>query len=815
MRRRDTNLITRALSIVITASVAAVLFAGPLGAVEPGPIRRVEPQPESGAGPGPATIEEPEPAIVVAEPPAPIDAPTPTASDGPPGAPTDAPTDAPTSAPVDTDSGAPGRPRIGLVLSGGGARGAAHIGVLEVLEELRVPVDVVAGTSMGSVVGGLYAAGLSPAELREVIQSVDWVRVFDDKPDRQSLSYRRKQDDRTFLTNLRLAFKNGSFYVPPGMVEGQKLEFLLRTLTLGDDGVARIETLRLPFSAVATDIDTGEAVVLSQGTLATAQRASMAIPAAFSPVPLDGRLLVDGYVANNLPIDAAQGLGAEAVIAVDISTPVSRITADSSALGINAQASVFATQENQRRQIERLAPSDVLLSPDLGSIGATAFPRMEEAIEAGRRAALAAAAELSRHAVSEEEYAAWRASQRRPEPALPVVDEIRIENSSLLADQLIRARVHAREGEVLDLATLHDDLDRLYGLDAFQRVEFDLRRDGDRMVLVYQLQPRLRGAHYFRVGLNLETDFGNDAGYNIGINHVMLPMNRWGGELRNYVQLGDTYVASSELYQPIDARDWFFVLPQFRFDRESFDVYQEGDRVARYDIEGVVAGVDLGISLANVARIRGGIGYANGAAKRHTGDPATFPNGYFSGGYYQATFEYDTLDNTRFPNDGSVAFVQWRALRRELGYFESSETLTAQASIFRTFWRNTLGLTLSYDTVFHSSSRVENSTSLGGFGRLSGFQRNSIVGPHAGVARLIGYRRVASPAIFAWEFPVYAGGQAEIGNAWQNRSDIDEDIRYSAGPFFGVDTPLGPVYLAYAYGEGGEHQGYLFLGQSF
>jgi NTE family protein len=707
------------------------------------------------------------------------------------------------------------RPRIGLVLSGGGARGAAHIGVIEVLEQLRVPVDVVSGTSMGSVVGGLYAAGLSPEELSQVIQSVDWVRVFDDKPDRQVLSYRRKEDDRTFLTNLRLGFKNGSFFIPPGMVEGQKLDYLLRTLTLGSEGVARFEDLRLPFRAIATDINTGEAVILETGTLATAQRASMSIPAAFSPVELDGRLLVDGYVANNLPIDAAQGLGADAVIAVDISTPLSGVDANSSAFAINAQASGFSTQENQRRQKERLAPNDILLTPELGDLGAASFPRMQEAIDAGHKAAEAAAESLSRYSVSEQEYAAWRAQHRRAPPQLPVVDENRIENDSLLADALIRARVHARAGEPLDLAILKADLNRLFGLDAFERVQFDLRRESGRMVLVYHVEARLRGINYFRIGLNLETDFANEAGYNLGINHVMLPLNAWGAELRSYFQAGDTYKVSTELYQPVDARDWFFVQPQAAYELRDFDVFQDGHRLARFDLETLRVGFELGVNLGNFAQLRGGIGYLDGETDRESGDPLFFSGDRFSGGFYQATFEYDTLDNTRFPNDGAYGRIQGTLFREELGFRDSSEELQIDSGIFRTLWRNTLGLALHYSTSFDASDGIQFLKSLGGFANLSAFERGSIVGPTTGLARLSAYRRIASPSVFAWEFPVYLGAQFEVGNAWQDRGDIDDDLLYSTGPFFGVDTPLGPLYISYAYGEGGEHQGYLYLGQPF
>ena len=708
------------------------------------------------------------------------------------------------------------RPRLGLVLSGGGARGAAHIGVLEVLEEMRVPVDLVTGTSMGSVVGGLYAAGLSPEELSAAIQGTDWVDVFEDKPGRQDLSFRRKQDGRTFLTNLRMAFKNWSLFIPSGLVEGQKLDFLLRSLTLTSDGVARIEDLPLPFRAVATDIVTGEAVVFDQGELAVAQRASMSIPAAFSPVIIDKRVLVDGYVANNLPIDVAQELGAQAVIAVDISTPASKLEELETAVAISGQVSTFPVQESQRRQIGRLGPNDVLLTPELGDLGAASFPRMAEAIEAGRQAARAAAERLARYSVSETEYAEWRARQRRPPVELPVIDAIRIENRSLLSDRVIRARIHTRSGERLDLERLSDDLGRLFGLDAFERVRFDLRREAEGMVLVYQMDARQRGTHYFRFGLNLESDIGNESNFNIALNHVWFPVNAWDGELRTEGQLGDTSRLRSELYQPIDPREWFFALPFVEYERTNPDVFQGGKHVARFDLEQTLTGLLLGLNLGHSAQIRGGIGYLNGDASREIGDPAVLHGESFSGGVFAGIFEYDTLDNPNFPNDGSYALVQSLFVQEQLGFSESFERVRSRGSMFRTFSKNTVGLTFRYDTSIGASrNRIEALHSLGGFLNLSGFQRNSLVSQHVGLAQLIAYRRIASPAVFAWEFPVYVGGLLEVGNAWEHRSDIEEDLLLSTGPFFGVETPLGPLYLAYAYGEGGEHQGYLFLGKSF
>jgi len=708
------------------------------------------------------------------------------------------------------------RPRIGLVLSGGGARGAAHVGVLQVLDEMRIPVDYVTGTSMGSIVGGLFAAGMSPQELSDTIQGIDWVNVFADKPDRQDLSFRRKQDDRNFLTNLRLGIKNWGVFIPSGVAEGQKLDFLLRSLTIGPDGLARIENLRLPFRPVATDIVTGEAVVFDHGPLAVAQRASMSIPAVFSPVVVDKRILVDGYVANNLPIDVAQELGADAVIAVDISTPAAKREALETAVAISGQVSTFPVQQSQAQQIAKLKKNDVLLQPDLGELAAGDFTRMGEAIEIGRQTALAAKDRLARYSVSELEYAKWREHQHRPPVELPMIAAVRIENNSPISDRVIEARIRSRAGEPLDLETVSDDLGRLFGLDAFERVRFDLRRESEGTVLIYRLDGRERGRNYIRFGLNLETNLGKEADYNIGLNHVLFPIDPWDGELRTEGQFGSTSRVGTELYQPLEPRDWLFALPFVSYELRDLDVWQNGDHLARYDFEQTITGLYAGVNLGRFAQLRGGIGYLDGKARRKIGDPSVFENESFSGGVYGATLEVDTLDDVRFPNDGTYARADVFFFRKELGFAESFERVNVSADMFRTWRKNTIGIGLKYeDSIGAGSGRLEALHSLGGFLNHSGFERNSLTGQHAGLAHLLAYRRIASPAVFSWEFPVYLGGLFEIGNAWEDRHDIDNDLLISFGPFVGVDTPLGPLYIAYAHGEGGENQAYVYLGRSF
>jgi NTE family protein len=441
---------------------------------------------------------------------------------------------------------------------------------------------------------------------------------------------------------------------------------------------------------------------------------------------------------------------------------------------------------------------------------------MAEAIEIGRQTALAAKDRLSRYSVSEEEYAKWLAQQRRPPVELPVIDEVRIVNRSPVSNQVVKARIDSRAGERLDLETVSDDLGRLFGLDAFERVRFDVRREADRTVLIYEMDARERGRQYIRFGLNLESNLGKESNFNIGLNHVLFPINSWDGEIRTAGQFGDTSHVGTELYQPIEPREWLFVMPFADYTLRKVDVWQRDEHLAEYDFEETLTGLYVGFNLGRYAQLRGGIGYYNGKATRAIGDPAVFKNTKFSGGVYGATLEWDTLDDVRFPNDGAYGRFDATFFRKELGFSESFERVGGGASIFRTWRKNTVGIGLKYETsVDAGAGRIEAVHTLGGFLNHSGFERNSLSGQHIGLARLIVYRRIASPAVFAWEFPVYVGGLTEIGNAWDHRGDIDNDELISAGPFVGVDTPLGPLYLSYDHGEGGHDQVYLFLGRNF
>jgi NTE family protein len=701
------------------------------------------------------------------------------------------------------------------VLSGGGARGAAHIGVIEVLEELRVPVDIVTGTSMGSILGGLYALGRSPEELRSAIEDTDWVAAFADDPPRSGLSFRRKQDDFNFLTRFKLGFKDGSFFIPAGAIQGQQLDFLLRRLSLTPNGVARFEDLRLPFRAVATDILSGDPVVLDGGVLSEALRASMSIPAVFTPVERDGRRLVDGATSNNLPVDVAQALGADVVIAVGIATPEARLEDLASVLEISAKVLSHQVEENEAQSMALLDSSDVLLLPN-PEVGGASFTAMPEVIETGRAAALDATAALARYSVSELEYTAWRSRQRAPIPGPLHVSEIQIRNDSRLRDDVVASRIRTEPSGPLDLDLLAEDLGRIYGTDAFESVSFDLVPGEGGMVLRFDARTRERGEHYLRFGMNLDTDFTNDAVFNVAFNHVAYPLDPLGREWRTNVQVGDRVRVRSELYQPLEPNQRFFVTPGIDYDRRKLNIFDDGDRIARYVIQTGTASLFGGVDLADFARWEIGAAYVVGDVDLDTGEAVQFDDGgHFDGATFLARFGMDTLDNTHFPRRGAIASAKFELFRDALGWDADFETLETRWSGFASHGANTLGLTVSYATVFGDEDRVESLFSLGGFGNLSGFERDEIVGNHAGFARLLAYREIASPVVFSWRFPVYVGGSFEVGNAWEKRADLDDELLFAGGGFVGAETPLGPIYLGYGYGEGGNSQAYFFLGQTF
>lgn len=712
----------------------------------------------------------------------------------------------------------PHRPRIGLVLSGGGARGAAHAGVLEVLEELRVPVDVVTGTSMGALVGGLYASGKSPDEIRQILYDLDWNAAFKDKPPRNRLSFRRKSDENGYYVKATVHVRKGKLLIPKGAVQGQTITHLLRAFTLPVACVRNFDELPTPFRCVAADIVTGDPVVLSSGDLALAMRASMSIPGVLQPLRIGKHLLVDGGIADNLPVDVARQMGVDVVIAVDISTPMASEDKLKSALSILDQVSTLLTRRTTEAQIKTLGPSDVLIVPDLGDISSADFDKAREAVLDGEKASRDAAAALRRYSLSPREYQLWKQRRRRRVGCGPgpVVDEINLVNDSRLRNRVIADHLHVKVGQSLDSRQLAVDLQDIYGLGVFDLADYDLGQKDGKTILTVRTRESSRGTGMVRFALGLESDIGRQAKFNLGVRYTRFLINRLGGEYRLDLNVGSHPKIRAELYQPLDGGMKWFLSPYVFAEQNNYNVVAEGRELFTYRIKDAAIGVDMGRVLGDWAELRLGAFAGTSRGDLLVGLPI-LPHAKADVGAARFQFNVDTVDRLVFPRKG---FQVWAELLQSLTVLGGEEDYLAESLRARgafTFGRLTVeATTILGDTdMDHPNSNPVSLYSLGGFLRLSGYFPDEFIGGRVAFGSLNIRRRMNDVSGFL-SMPVYLGVSLETGNAVVLDTPLGwEDLHTAGSLYLGIDSVLGPLYLAVGWGEGGRNQYYFFLGQTF
>jgi len=706
---------------------------------------------------------------------------------------------------------APGRPRVGLALSGGGARGGALVGVLKVLEELRVPVDYVAGTSAGALAGALYAIGMPPERMAEELLTIDWERAFSDVPSRKDRAFRRKEDDRRYLVNVALGFSRGRLVVPSGLVAGHELGYHLRRLTWTAGEVRDFDRLPIPFRAVAADIETGEAVVLGSGDLARAVRASMAVPGYLSPVELDGRLLIDGGVARNLPVDVVREMGAGVVVAVDISMPLAKRGELDGFLKVLGQASNFMTRQNVERQIATLRGRDVLVTPDVEGIGTFDYPLFGEAIRRGEAAARAAAASLAALSVSPEEYAAWRSAHaplHTDEP--PVVAQVRLVAGD--ADAGIAADSIGLRPGPLDWDALYESLQEVYGLGDYERVEFLVDGPPERRVLTITPRSAADAPSRLRTGLVFGTEFAGDSSFGLRAGWDLTRLGRLHGELRTHAEIGRRTLLSTELYQPLDSKRRFFVSPGVGWERAPRDVFLGDVVVARYFDSRLHARIDAGLSLGPLGEVRVGVLRDQSRFSVEIGEPVIVDAAADRSGAALVA-RFDQLDNAKLPRSGWAAEVAAEVYGKVLGGNWSYDEVSAGATAARSFGEWTVHGGIEGSGPF-GGTRLPffDLNHLGGFGRLSGLRAGQVSGQYAGLARVGTRYRVSKFPSLAGS-GVFVGATVEAGNVWDRTRDIGLSSLIWGGSLYGAaDTILGPVYLGWGVAERGRNTFFFSLG---
>ncbi len=703
-------------------------------------------------------------------------------------------------------------PRIGLALSGGGARGLAHIGVLKVLEELRVPVHCITGTSMGSIVGGAYAAGMPAAELEEFSVRRDWVSAFRDQPPRAEVAVRRKIDDYKTLFAPEYGVRASGLVVPKGVLAGVSIEGLLREITGRAIGVDDFRRLPIPFSAVAADIETGEAVVLERGSLARALRASMSLPGALAPVEIGGRLLVDGGIANNLPIDLARKLcAADVVIAVNISTPPLELAQITSAFSVSAQLINFLGKANVERQLKSLGTRDVLIAPELGELSAGSFERAADAIRIGEEATRWMADSLRRYSLPPEQYARLREAQTVEHKGLGTVDEIRFEGLSRTNPEVLRSTVRSRPGEPLTEEVISADLQRIYGRGDFESVDYRIHQDPGARVLIIQPREKESGPDYLRFGLGLATDFEGESIFNLLVSYRRTWLNRLGGEWLTEVQVGQDTHLFTEFFQPVEEGGRYFVAPYGKIGRTTRGVFVGEQRVADYEVSESRVGLDTGATFGTWGEARLGALWRSVDNKLRTGSPVLPELDEISAGLRALLFA-DQLDHAWFPRSGFRAFASAYAADEAFGSERNYKRLEGQATAAYSWGAHTVNLGVSGGTDLHTDMPEYDTFTLGGPLRLSGYRIDEFAGRRMAFGRLMYYNRaVRLPDILG--AGVYAGASLEVGQV-QGRvgGSPDQSTLWSGSLFIAANTFAGPLYFGTGVGEGGRYTLYLLVG---
>lgn len=704
------------------------------------------------------------------------------------------------------------RPKIGLVLSGGGARGAAHVGVIRVLERERVPIDVIAGTSMGSIVGGLYASGMPLDEIEHTLKTLDWDDKLQDDANRGDDPIVRKQLEEMFPISFQPGFNDGKVTLPEGLVYGQKVLPTLQILTHKVDHVRNFDDLPIPFRAVATDITSGNMVVLSGGELALTMRASMAVPSVFTPVEINGKYLVDGGMTNNIPVDIAHQMGADVVIVVDISTPYRTRDQLKNILHITDQLTRFLTGVNSQQRLAMLTKKDVLIRPVLGDITSSDFDRAGEAIPIGEEAANGHLAELRQYALPPKKYESHIASRNSIPPANQAIKSITLNNTSGLDDRVLEQYVDTRPGQIMNAEQMEQDLYKVHALGNFQTVSYSMDHSKEGVDLTLDAAAKAWGPNYLYFGVEMEGDMGGDTLANFQLGYSREELNDKGAIWTSFITVGTEPEINTRIYQPLSYELGPFLAGTLASSRKNQSIYDDKDhKLAEYRLKQTEASLGVGWEFNEHNTILAGVDRVTGKADVLIGDSG-FPEPNYDDGGVFVRYRFDSLDERDWPSAGSYFDLLAHKSLESFGADDEYQQWQLKMSHVMPFGPYRLASILHAGSTSGGDSTIAGLFQVGGGPTLMGLQKNQLLGQHMAVAQIFLYREYTPMAVLSG----YIGGVLEYGGAWIDRDDINASNSIgSASIFFGADTPFGPLQFGVGATDKGDFSYYTRIGHLF
>ena len=707
----------------------------------------------------------------------------------------------------------PHRPRIGLALSGGGALGLTEIGILQWMEEHHIPVDRIAGTSMGSIVGSMYATGMTPDQIRDFALKVNWDEALLPEPVYRDLAFRRKQDRREFLVDARLGLRHG-LQGPNGYNPGQGVRLLLDRIAFPQSEVTNFDDLPIPFHCVATDMQSGEAVILHEGSLSQSVRASMAIPGVFTPVQLNGHVLADGGMVQNIPVETARAMGSDVVIAVELRLPPGDITQFGSILGVLSRALDVMIMQNERRS---LALADRTLSVDVNGFWVSDYSRVKELIALGYKSAASQATALLPYAI--EDPAEWqrhldeRAARKRS--PMKKVDTIEVTGTNPRTAQRIENKLSKITRGPLDLHRVENQLTRIAGQGQFDDLGYEGFVENGVPALRVTAHEKTYGPPFVDLAINVNGSGVAAYDFSAGARVTFMDIAHRGGEWRNDLLFGSNNLAATEFYQPI-AGSRFFASPYAfasKFARNSFSGLT---RVAVFGDERAGGGFDLGYDSGQRSEFRLGYQLFEGKLDPLIG-AAGLPTAHGSTGQVRARFVWDGLDSPAVPTSGARLVATLARVLQSPEIPHAISQLDIETSKFLPVGGKTsLFLIAAGGTTFRTRAGPFQVFELGGPFRLGAYLPDTFLGNHYAYASF-GFRRQF------YELPrpvgkkVYWGGWYEAGSAFGTAPNNPGPVVVRGSFNLGViaDTIVGPVAIAGSVSPTGQSRVNFSIGRVF
>jgi NTE family protein len=695
------------------------------------------------------------------------------------------------------------RPRIGLVLAGGGAKGGAHVGALKVLEELRVPIDCIAGTSIGALVGAGYATGQPASEIEKFVTGIDWAAVIGGVGRRTLEPIEQKRLSLEAGSKVSMGLIDGKVVTPSGLADASSIDDLLRAYVAKSRTVTDFNKLPIPYRAVATDMISGDMVVLDRGDIAIAMRASMAIPGAFSPVVLDPWILSDGGMVRNIPIDVARATCADIVIVVNLVEPPPQREKLVQAQQLLSRSMDVMFEVNEKAQLVTLTDRDILINVPMGDITTGDFERLPETIPLGETAARKVADRLAALAIPAPEYSAWRASITTSQSVEAKVTDVKVEGLEYVNPEYLETFMAVKAGDAVAIGDISDDARHMAALDELDSVAYRLEGDPEASTLVWLPKEISLGQSVLRPTLGLFADGGGDFKFLMGMQHVHHWVNSLGAQWRNQIQIGDESFLTTSFYQPFDVAQRTFVEPGLFAERIVEDLYDHGERIATYEFIDLGGRVDLGWNASRYAQFRLGYLFDQRRTRIDTGFEI-LPQVDVDDAGLEFSARYDSRDTATFATKGLAAALRYQRIDDSFGSDRDWELLEAGIRRSISVGKYVTWLSLAGGTDLDSNLPEDRYFSMGGSRVLPGYQHDELRVSDYWIAESSFLRRLKTLSPIKNQ-AIYAGLGLQFAGLY-NRLDVmdsdDYEELFGGYLFLAGPTALGTFTLGVGFAEG-------------